>query len=190
MERPRTRLNGPTALVLVSPDRRPCWHATESRPAVGNLWTSGPRSRPIRQASGMAVLEEPVTRELRAVLRRAVLDLRVSQRGPRFDPVLHVGSPVDRATSFDAPVRDLSDHALRADIVSAMLRRVTTPPRAPMVWLTRPGELDLQDVDAAWLAAARTAYAEAAAPLTMVVVTRGGWRDPRSGVRTEWKRLR
>ena len=71
-----------------------------------------------------------------------------------------------------------------------MLRRTTTSRRAPLVWLTRPGELDLQDVDAAWLAAARTAYAEAAAPLTMVVVTRRGWRDPRSGVRREWKRLR
>jgi hypothetical protein len=59
-----------------------------------------------------------------------------------------------------------------------------------MVWLTRAGPLDLQDVDAAWLAAARIATAEAGVSLTMVVVTRHGWLDPRSGVRREWKRLR
>ena len=58
------------------------------------------------------------------------------------------------------------------------------------MWLTRAGPLDLQDVDAAWLAAARTAASEAGVALTMVVVTRRGWCDPRSGARREWKRLR
>ena len=59
-----------------------------------------------------------------------------------------------------------------------------------MVWLTRAGDLDLQDVDAAWLSAARAAGAEAGIDLTLVVVTRRGWSDPRSGVSREWKRLR
>jgi hypothetical protein len=50
--------------------------------------------------------------------------------------------------------------------------------------------LELQDVDAAWLSSARTAAAEAGVRLTMVVVTRRGWFDPRSGVTRVWKRVR
>jgi hypothetical protein len=45
-------------------------------------------------------------------------------------------------------------------------------------------------MDAEWLSAARSAFAEAGVDLTMVVVTRRGWWDPRSGRRREWKRLR
>ena len=69
-------------------------------------------------------------------------------------------------------------------------RRQEAPWPAPWVWLTRSGELALHDLDVAWLAAAATAYAEAGADLTMVVVTRRGWRDPRSGVGRTWVRLR
>jgi hypothetical protein len=58
------------------------------------------------------------------------------------------------------------------------------------VWLTRPGELALHDLDVAWLSAAASAYAEAGADLTMVVVNRRGWRDPRSGAGQTWVRLR
>ncbi len=54
----------------------------------------------------------------------------------------------------------------------------------------RLGDLALQDVDLAWLAAARAAYAEAELPLVMVVVSRTAWRDPRSGVGRSWRRLR
>ena len=82
------------------------------------------------------------------------------------------------------------EHALRADLVAALLRRTRTGPVDPLVWLTRTGELVLEDLDAAWLAAARAAYAEAGVRLTMVVVTRRGWWDPRTGRRREWKRLR
>ena len=45
-------------------------------------------------------------------------------------------------------------------------------------------------VDLAWLAAARSAYAEAGRDLAWVVVTRHGWWDPRSGLRRRWKRIR
>jgi hypothetical protein len=48
----------------------------------------------------------------------------------------------------------------------------------------------VEDLDLAWLAAARSASAEAAVALVLVVVTRSGWFDPRTGVRREWKRLR
>jgi len=59
-----------------------------------------------------------------------------------------------------------------------------------MIWLTRPGSLALEDVDAQWLRAARSAAAEAGVALTLVVVTRSGWVDPRSGACRVWKRLR
>jgi hypothetical protein len=58
------------------------------------------------------------------------------------------------------------------------------------VWLTRSGELALHDLDVEWLTAAASAYAEAGVDLTMVVVNRRGWRDPRSGVGQTWVRLR
>ena len=58
------------------------------------------------------------------------------------------------------------------------------------MWLTRSGGLELQDVDARWLAATRAAYDEARAPLAFVVVNRRGWRDPRSGLSRTWVRLR
>ena len=58
------------------------------------------------------------------------------------------------------------------------------------MWLTRTGDFVLEDPDAAWLSAARSAYAEAGLCITMVVVTRRGWWDPRSGASRKWKRLR
>ncbi len=82
------------------------------------------------------------------------------------------------------------EHGLRADVLAALLGRAGQADGPPLVWLTRPGELSLHDVDVDWLAAAQSAYAEAGVPLTMVVVTRRGWWDPRSDVRRVWKRLR
>ncbi len=135
----------------------------------------------------MEGIAEPVDRALHRALRRAVLDLAGDPR--RCPPVqVHVGDPVAARASF-AEESGL-DHALRTDVVTALLRRTRGRGRAPLAWLTRPGEAVLQDVDAAWLAAARAAYAEAGLPLTMVVVTRQGWWDPRSGTRRTWLRPR
>lgn len=88
-----------------------------------------------------------------------------------------------------------TDHTLRTDVLAATFARSVRTARAAtddrvLVWLTRTGPLDLQDVDVAWLAAARAATAEAGLDLTLVIVTRHGWRDPRSGTTTTWKRLR
>ena len=68
----------------------------------------------------------------------------------------------------------------------------SAPAPAPdqLVWLTRAGGLELQDVDARWLAAARAANAEAGVAAALVVVNRRGWRDPRSGLRRTWARVR
>jgi hypothetical protein len=103
--------------------------------------------------------------------------------------VLHVGTPGGPQALFAPGPAPATDHSLRTDIVAALLRR-TAGVEERLVWLTRPGDLELQDVDAVWLAAVRAAGAEAGVPLTMVVVNRHGWRDPRSGAGRTWKRLR
>jgi hypothetical protein len=138
----------------------------------------------------MEGIQEPLSPQVHTTLRRAVLDHAISERRRTFAPLLHVGSPGGAQAVFALGPDEPADHALRTDVLAALLRRTTLPGRPPLVWLTRPGDLDLQDVDAAWLAAARSACAEAGLPLTMVVVTRHGWRDPRSGTSRTWKRLR
>lgn len=133
---------------------------------------------------------DPITPHTHALLRRAVLDFRVSERRRSFAPVVHVGVPGAAGLSYEPPRDEPMEHGLRADLVAAFLRRTDTGEVAPLVWITRTGDFVLEDVDAGWLPAARSAYAEAGVPLTMVVVTRRGWWDPRSGRRREWKRLR
>jgi hypothetical protein len=59
-----------------------------------------------------------------------------------------------------------------------------------MAWLTRPGDLDVQDVDLAWLRAIAAVSDETDRMLPFVVVTRRGWRDPRTGAGRSWARLR
>jgi hypothetical protein len=136
-------------------------------------------------------LREPVDPAQRRLLRRAVVEHVGSLTGRVFPPVLHLGTPGGGVRRFTVRPGEPTDHALRADVVAAMLGRRGSPSvPSPWVWLTRTGGLALQDVDVQWLAAARTAYAEAGADLTMVVVSRRGWRDPRSGVEQTWVRLR
>ena len=136
----------------------------------------------------MEGIQEPVARSTATVLRRAVLDHHVSERRRTYPALLHVGVP--GGSEEVAAADDALDHALRADVVAALLQRTRRPGFVPMLWLTRPGPPELQDVDLQWLASARTASAEAGVGLTLVVVTRRGWVDPRSGVCREWKRLR
>lgn len=133
---------------------------------------------------------EPVDRATALTLRRAVLDHGRAEHRHRFPALLHVGVPGAAEEVVATEPDGAADHALRADIVAALLHRARRSGAVPLLWITRPGPLELQDVDAAWLAAARTATAEAGVGLTLVVVTRRGWFDPRSDVRREWKRLR
>lgn len=133
---------------------------------------------------------EPVGRPLLAVLRRAVLDHVRTEPRRAFVPLVHVGLPGGPEEVFAIRPEDGLDQALRADVLAALVQRSRRHGSVPLVWLTRAGDLDLQDVDAAWLSAARVATAEAGIALTLVVVTRRGWTDPRSGVNRQWKRLR
>ena len=137
----------------------------------------------------MPELREPLAATTAHALREAVLHLRACERRRAFPPVVHVGVPGGPASSYAVGARDRLDQSMRADVVAALLHQVRADVD-PLVWLTRPGELVLHDVDADWLAAAGQACAEVARPLTFVVVTRQGWWDPRSDVRRVWKRLR
>lgn len=136
-------------------------------------------------------LTEPLAPPLRRALRQAVLDHAVSERRRSHVPLVHVGLPGGREAVHPVREDEPTDHALRADVLAAMLRRTRTPAAAaPLVWLTRAGDLTPQDLDMAWLAGARQAYGEAGVPLVLVVVNRHGWRDPRSGLSASWVRLR
>jgi hypothetical protein len=118
--------------------------------------------------------------------RAAVRSHAAGERRRRYAPVLHVGLPGVRELTLAAHP-SATDHGLRCDVLAAMLAATDGP---HLLWLTRPGELTLHDVDAAWLAAGLAAYAEANRDLTWVVVTRRGWWDPRSDVRRTWQRVR
>jgi len=131
-------------------------------------------------------LTRPLERDLEQMLRHVVLAHATAERRRRYPAILHVGDPRTRELVF--PLTERIDDALGADIVAAMRSRVPRP--RPAVWLTRPGDLTLQDIDAQWLRSARRAYAEAGVPLVYVVANRHGWFDPRTGLRREWRRLR
>ena len=133
----------------------------------------------------MPALVEPVPPAIARLLRQAVLALATSERRRHFPAVLHVGTP-GGAGSCGEDDRDW-DAGLRADIAGAALRAVG---RTATAWLTRPGGLVLQDVDAAWLGPLLRSAEENDVDLVYVVVTRHGWVDPRTGVRREWRRIR
>ena len=137
---------------------------------------------------------EPVPPRLLAVLRSAVLEHAVAEHRRVFVPLLHVGTPGGPERVHAVRREEATDHSLRTDVVAALLGRGPTAGEPPLVWLTRPGPLELQDVDVAWLAATLAASAERAsvdrAPLAVVVVNRHGWMDPRTGAGRTWVRLR
>lgn len=133
----------------------------------------------------MPVLLDPLPARDQRLLREAVLALATTEHRHHFPPVLHVGTPGGpTVTVTDDPGWD---HGLRTEVVGAALRSLDDP---PWVWVTRVGTLTLQDVDAAWLGPAVAAAHERGTDPAFVVVTRHGWRDPRSGVSRQWRRIR
>ncbi|GAB7003829.1 hypothetical protein JCM18899A_13010 [Nocardioides sp. AN3] len=137
-----------------------------------------------------AGLSEPLAQPLRRALRHAVRDHALGERPRSRLPILHVGAPDGRRLAHPVHADEAMDHSLRADVVAALVHRLE-PSGLPLVWLTRPGDLLVdQDVDIEWLAGARQAFAEAGRPLIYVVVSGHGWRDPRSGLERRWARVR
>jgi hypothetical protein len=131
---------------------------------------------------------EPVSPADQARLRRLVLEHKAEERRRHFPAVLHLGGPGrPESGRVDESAASL-DHALRCDVLEAMLRRARAGPL--MTWLTRPGDLEVQDVDLAWLRAVATVNAETGRALPYVVVTRDGWRDLASGAGRTWRRVR
>ena len=128
-------------------------------------------------------------RERRARERRfraAVLELASTETRRRHPVLLHVGDPEGRV---GVVVDDVGlDHALRADVLGALLWRHRD--QQPLVWLTRTGPLAWQDVDARWFAAFRAARGEVLVGQDFLVVTRHGWHDPATGSSRTWKRIR
>jgi hypothetical protein len=140
---------------------------------------------------GMPGSTEPLpAAEVGVLLRRLVLAFKAGEKRRVFPPVLHVGDPAGVRVSYEARASEALDADLRTEVVGALLCRARAEVPDPWVWLTRPGELTWHDADSDWVAAARTAYAEAGLPLRLVVVTRRGWYEPLSGTRREWRRLR
>jgi hypothetical protein len=134
-------------------------------------------------------LTDPLPQDTQVLLRQAVLEHVAHERRRVHPPMLHVGVPGGPVASLAVVTAEPADHGLRTDVVAALRVRAGVRP-TPMVWLTRTGGLELQDVDARWLAATCAAYDEAQAPLVFVVVNRRGWRDPRSELSRTWVRLR
>lgn len=137
-------------------------------------------------------LQDPLPPPLERLLRQAAYDHAVNDIRRVFVPQLHVGLPSTPHPVI--PADGEADLTLRTDAVAAMLRRATrTGEDRTVVWLVRPGDLrdeKAHELDLAWLAAARAAYAEAGKHLIFVTVGRHGWRDPRSGLGRIWQRLR
>jgi hypothetical protein len=132
----------------------------------------------------------PITRTQHVVFRAAVLSFKESAPRGRAPVTLHVGVP-DAANACHVVLAGQAlDQALCTDIAAGLLQR--TAARAPnrWGWLTRVGSLALHDADVLWSAAWYAACAEAEVEVPLVVVTRTGWRDPRTGVGREWSRLR
>jgi hypothetical protein len=131
------------------------------------------------------LLLDPIPVRDRRLLRAAVLSLATAERRRSWSPALHVGTP----GGLTVTVADdhAWDHGLRTELVGAVLRSLDDP---PWVWVTRTGSLALQDVDAAWLGASVAAARERGSDPAFVVVTRHGWRDPRSGTGQQWRRIR
>jgi hypothetical protein len=165
-------------------------HRIQCAPRIGTCGRAGQHPGAVGKHERVPAIHDPVPVAQAATLRRLVIAFKAGEHRRAFAPALHVGDPDGVRVSHGVRGTDVLDAALRVEIVAALLLRVRREVAAPWVWLTRAGELDRHDVDADWLAAARAAYAEAGVPLAMVVVTRSGWVDPRSGTLRRWRRLR
>ena len=166
----------------------PALRSVDDAPRAARLLRH-PRPMGTEHAPWPGSVREPVAEPLARLLRLAVLDHVATERRREFPPAVHVGVPGLVRARLEL-VEGRLDHALRVDVLEAMVRRTRRPGPAPLVWLTRRGTDVTADVDLLWHAAARAAAGELGHPLPMVVVTRRTWHDPGTGVRRSWVRLR
>lgn len=132
----------------------------------------------------------PITRSEHAVFRSAVIEFKETTPRGRAPVSLLVGVGGHSVARHVVTPGQVLDQALRTDIAAALLQRTAAAAGHRWAWLTRTGSLTLHDADVAWSAAWVAACAEADVDVPFVVVTRSGWRDPRSDVLREWSRLR
>lgn len=132
----------------------------------------------------------PITRTEHTVFRAAVIEFKESSPRGRTPVSLLVGAHGHDVARHVVAAEQILDQALRTDISAALLQRTAAAAGHRWAWLTRSGSLALHDADVAWSAAWQAACAESGVDVAFVVVTRTGWRDPRSGVVREWSRLR
>lgn len=132
----------------------------------------------------------PITRTEHAVFRGAVLEFKEAYPRGRSPVSMQVGVPGRLVARHVVEHGQVLDQALRTDIAAALLQRTAAAAGHRWAWLTRIGSLALHDADVAWSAAWYAACAEAGVDMAFVVVTRTGWRDPRTDVLREWSRLR
>lgn len=103
---------------------------------------------------------------------------------------VHVGSPEGQHTDID--VEAWQDAGIRTELVARALAGLDEPVfERAIPWLTRTGELDVQDADLQWGAAAREGYARYGLDLPgFFVVTRRGWSNLLTGETHVWQRVR
>ena len=122
---------------------------------------------------------------IRAELR-AFVDAAGTRRS--LGTTCHVGHPGDAHARWPHDVT--ADHSLRTDLVERAIDGLLVTDGA-CAWVTRGGELEVSDADAAWFAAARTAFARHGLVLpAFFVLNRSGWVDLVSGERRAWSRVR
>ena len=135
-------------------------------------------------------LQAPLARSTHAMLREMVLELRDAESGQRYPTVIHAGLPWGPRAAHDCSLTPTTDSGLRTDIAMGLLERTSIEGTRPLLWLTRPGPLSVQDCDLEWRSATQWAAGALAINPAFLVVTRQGWFEPDSGRLQEWRRLR
>lgn len=133
------------------------------------------------------------TPTIASLLRLEVGRIRAEHSYDHFDTVVHLGrlgGTHGTCTMYRADLPVL-DAGTRTDVVARLLEEQCVVEDAASVWLTRPGEPQVQDEDLAWLSAASLAFGSLGRRLEAFwTVTRTGWMDVRTGESRTWKRLR